>query len=294
MTGRPAIADIGHIALCTRDLDAAVFMATHVMGLREVERRDGWVYLTHGAEHHTLMYRAADEDAVDHLGLEAAGEEGLRAVRERVERRGLPIVSEGPLSPAVSDGFAFVGDGGFVYEVYTGVERRQPPFHATGVRPLRLGHVNLHPEDPDAARAFFEEVLDFRLSDTIAGQGYFLRCNSEHHGVALLRGRGTLHHHAWQVQGIGELSRLADLLDEHGIPLLWGPLRHGAGNNIAAYFAEPAGTVVELYADMEHIYDESSFEPRTWDAEDRRWYSRWSPGRPADFRSWGLAPAARP
>jgi catechol-2,3-dioxygenase len=294
MTTRPAIADIGHVALRTRDLDRAVFMATNVMGLREVERRDDWVYLTHGAEHHTLMYRAAAEDAVDHIGLEAAGEEGLATVRERVALRGLEVVSDGPLYPGVTDGFAFVGDGGFVYDVSTGVARDQPSFHPTGVRPQRLGHINLHPEDPDAARAFFEDVLDFRLSDTITGQGYFLRCNSEHHGVALLRGRGTLHHHAWQVESIADLGRLADLLDEQRIDLLWGPLRHGAGNNVAAYFAEPAGTVVEFYADMEHIYDEASFVPRTWDADDKRWYSRWSPGRPADFRSFGLKPAARP
>jgi catechol 2,3-dioxygenase len=105
-----------------------------------------------------------------------------------------------------------------------------------GVLPDRLGHFTLHPKDPEAVRDFLIRVLDFRLTDIIAGDGYFLRCNSDHDGLGLFEGPGTLHHHAWKVQSDAELGRLADLLDQHRLRLLWGPVRHGAGNNIAAYF----------------------------------------------------------
>jgi catechol-2,3-dioxygenase len=284
---------IGHLAVGVRDLDAAVHCATHVMGMRESERRDGCAYLTLGREHHSLQYLAAGDDALDHLGLEAAGPEGLATVRARVAEHGLEVVSETPLDAGLADGFAFRGPDGVVYEVYVGMEGGQPPFAPTGVRPSRIGHFTMHATDPEAVRDFLVAVLGFRLSDTIAGDGYFLRCNSEHHGIGLFRGPiDKLHHTGWLVQSIGELGRLGDVLDEQGQRLVWGPLRHGAGNNIAAYFVEPAGSVVEYYADMEHILDEGSFAPRTWDGNDPGWYSRWSPGRPEGFRAHGLAPRA--
>jgi catechol-2,3-dioxygenase len=289
----PVIATVGHVALRSREIDLAVQRATSVMGLRESERDGDTVYLTHGRRHHSLQYIAADQDAVDHIGLEAAGEWALDEIRRRVRSLELQIVSDRPLDRAISDGFAFIGPEGFTYEVYAGMPDTEPAFCPTGVRPSRLGHVTLNTPNPAVHRDFFVEVLDFRLTDVIDGEGFFLRCNAEHHGVGLLRGDGVLHHHAWQVTSIADLARLGDILDEQGDRLLWGPLRHGAGNNIAAYFTEPAGTVVEYYTDMEHIYNEASFAPRTWKAIDERWYALWTPGRPDDFRAHGLPPASR-
>jgi catechol 2,3-dioxygenase len=290
----PVIDRLGHLAIRVRDLDAAVREAIEVMGMREVRRDGDGVHLRLGDEHHALQYIAAEEDALDHLGLQAAGPAGLEEVRARVAAEGLAVVGDGVLDRhGLGDGFAFVGPDGVTYEVYVTMERGQAPYHPTGVRPTRLGHVTMHPQDPPAVCAFLQRVLGFRLSDTVGTDGFFLRCTSEHHGIALFRGRGTLHHHAWECQSLGELGRLADLLGEQRRRLLWGPIRHGVGNNIAAYFLEPAGSVVEYYADMEHIYDEATFQPRVWDADDPWWWSRWAQQRPDGFRDHGLVPVAR-
>jgi len=291
----PRVIDrIGHLALRVRDLDAAVAVATEVMGMRVSQREGGCVYLTLGDEHHSLQYIASDENGLDHIGLEAAGPAGLDAVRRRVAGEGLRVVGDGPLDAGIADGFAFLGPDGVAYEIYTGMDRGEPPFTPSGVRPERIGHFTMHARDPEATRDFLERVLGFRLSDTITGEGYFLRCNAEHHGIGLFAGRGTLHHTGWLVQGIADLGRLGDVLDERGERLLWGPVRHGAGRNIAAYFAEPAGSVVELYTDMEMFLDEATFRPRTWDGSDPGWYTRWAPGRPEGFRAYGVAPRVFP
>jgi catechol 2,3-dioxygenase len=284
---------IGHLAIRTCALEQAVHAATHLMGMRETERRDGCVYLTLGREHHSLQYIEDDRDTLDHLGLEAAGPEALATIRSRVEREGLEIVNDLPLDAGVAEGFAFVGPDDVVYEIYSGMAGDEPAYLPTGVRPVRLGHLTLHTEEPERVRDFLAGVLGFGLSDVVRGEGYFLRCNAEHHGFGLLRGPAKLHHHGWAVQSVADLAQLGDLLDEQGSHLLWGPLRHGAGNNIAAYFAEPAGSVVEFYADMEQILNDGSFQPRTWESDDPRWYSRWSPGRPEGFRAYGVRPRAR-
>ncbi|MCY1250533.1 hypothetical protein D9M72_641810 [compost metagenome] len=78
-------------------------------------------------------------------------------------------------------------------------------------------------------------------------------------------------------------------MNKLGRELIWGPVRHGAGNNIAAYFVEPSGNVIELYTDLEQIYD-STRPPVVW-GEDENWYNMWSNYRPVNFRAHGLMPA---
>jgi catechol 2,3-dioxygenase len=281
---------MNHIALRVRDLNAALLLATRVLGMHEVGRDDRWTYLTCNSSHHVLQYAADNVDAVDHIALTAAGPDALAAVRARVSAVGLKVVSDRPLEPGFSDGFAFVAPDGFCYEVGIGMAEREAPYLHTGVRPSHFGHVNLHVPDVDSAVAFLRDVLDFRISDVVEGRGVFLRCNSEHHAIAYLEGRGVLHHHAWAVPAIGDLSRLGDVLDDLGDTLLWGPLRHGAGNNIAVYLAEPSGAVVEVYAEMEEIRDDFGFRARRWRNDDPRWWSRWSKIRGEGFHEYGLPP----
>jgi catechol-2,3-dioxygenase len=99
-----------------------------------------------------------------------------------------------------------------------------------------------------------------------------------------------LHHYAFEVATLQELGLLGDVLDRDGGRYVWGPGRHGAGDNIAAYHLDPAGFMVEHYADMQLIFDDG-WEPRTWAADDERalnvWGPRW-PGDPGQF-SIGLA-----
>jgi hypothetical protein len=98
------------------------------------------------------------------------------------------------------------------------------------------------------------------------------------------------------VQSIADLARLGDRVHEYGQFLLWGPVRHGVGNNIAAYFADPCGVVVEYYTDMQKIYNDSDYEPIVWGDE---WRSLWMQTtatefrRPHKFRAWPRRDDAR-
>lgn len=289
----PVISAMSHVAFRVRDLDRALETVTTLLGMREVARDGEWTHLTCNSAHHVLQYAAGDADGVDHIAMTAAGADGLAQVRERVARSGLEVVSHEPIGVGFADGLAFVGPCGFVYEVGISMAGGEPPYVPSGVRPTHFGHVNLHVPNVASAATFLQEVLDFRISDVIEGRGVFLRCNPEHHAIALLEGRGVLHHHAWAVPGVGDLSRIADMLDDIGETLIWGPLRHGAGDNIAIYFAEPSGAVIEVYAEMEAILDESAFMHRTWSNEDARWWSRWTKMRDAGFHEFGLPPASR-
>jgi catechol 2,3-dioxygenase len=285
------ISTMGHLSLQTTHLEESVFDATQVLGLRETARVGDTVYLAAANVHHELSYTRSLLDAVDHIGLVAASESALLEIRSRVELRGLEIVSETCLCDGIETGFAFVGPENYVFEIYLGMS--SIPALPAFAGPDRFGHINLHPQDVESMRAFLMEVLDFRISDVVGDDfAYFLRCNADHHGIALISGRGSLHHHAWQTQSIADLGRLGDRLDALGRRLIWGPVRHGAGHNIAAYFVEAAGDVIELYTDLEQIYEDER-PPGLWEASDGRWFNRWGVYNGQDFRSHGIFPAPR-
>ena len=282
-----AISSIGFLTLETSDFDATLETACGILGLRETKRLGQTAYLAAGAVHHEIIYRAGLRNAVGHISLEARDPDAIEQIRGRVIEAGLRIHSESPLEEGVAEAMSFVGPDGFVFEVYAGLAERATSLPMFG--PDRYGHINLHPTNAIQMRDFLIDVLDFRVSDAIGSTGFFLRCNSDHHGIALLEGRGSLHHHAWETQSIADLGRLADRLDQAGRQLLWGPVRHGAGNNIAAYFEEPTGCVVELYCDLEQIYDDRRPQVE-WSPDDQRWFNRWSDYRPTDFRRFGVPP----
>lgn len=272
---------IGHVALQVPDLEASVAWATTVMGLREVARESGTAYLTHGGVHHSLLYREAAEGALDHIALEARDERALHELREVLARHGVEVVSERPEEPGIEHAIRFMGPDGHLFEVYSGMAEDQPRHTGRGVQPRRFGHPMLKCEDTRSTREFLERVLGFRLSDDV-GEGtlLFLRCNADHHGIGLTRGGDGLHHYAWEVESLAALGQLGDVLERNGGRFLWGPGRHGAGGNLFTYHLDPAGCVVEYYADLIKIYDEAGYRPGRWAMSDYRFANLWGPGIP--------------
>ena len=50
--------------------------------------------------------------------------------------------------------------------------------------------------------------------------------------------------------------------------LIWGPLRHGAGHNVAFYVYDYTGTIVEYSAEEEIILNDGNYVPRSWPVTD--------------------------
>lgn len=283
------VSEVGPVSIRTTDLAKSVSDAQQVLGLRETQRSGGIAYMSAANVHHELTYVESDMNGVDLLGMIAPNGDALKEIRRRVADEGFAMISETPTLDGVEDAFSFIGPEGFGFEVSIGLANNQAP--SLGFGPNRLGHINFHPQDHHGMVQFLGKVFDFRISDKIgtgASAGYFLRCNTEHHGIAVLKGAGTFHHHAWEAQSVAELTKLGDRLAVLGYELLWGPVRHGAGNNIACYYQEHSGNVVELYTDIEQIYDDNR-EPVEW-ADGEVWWNQWNNYLPEGFRQRGLLP----
>ncbi|GAA1635014.1 MULTISPECIES: VOC family protein [Brevibacterium] len=287
MTAQGSISEIGYVSLLTRDLHASISNAVDVFGLVETESTAKKAFLTAQNKHHELVYTQSDQDAVDHQGLVVENSAELEAIRAKVDRGGYTIVSEQPIEDHIEEGFAFVGPEGFTWQIYT--EKLDYSMLKRGTTaPDRLGHTNIQVLDAPAQTEFFKDVFNFAVSDQIGNEHFFLRCNNDHHGVAIFTSNKTgIHHHAWQAGNVYDLVRLGDRLARRGARLAWGPVRHGAGDNVAVYYVEPTGAVIEYYCDMETIRDKDR-PARHWDPDDLYWINQWDGQVPADILDHGI------
>jgi catechol 2,3-dioxygenase len=275
---------MAHVALGVPDIEASVGWATTVMGMREVERVDGVSYLTHSDCHHSLQLIAAERSALDHIAMEAHDEDALERLVVRLREAGATIVSERPQERGIERAVRFLGPEGHLIEVFTGMEQAGPIHTGRGVQPRKFGHPTLTCADIGPTRSFFEEVLEFRISDEI-GDGVlaFLRCSVDHHGLGLQKGEPGLNHYAWEVESLAILGQLGETLARNDGRFIWGPGRHGAGHNLFTYHFDPAGCVVEYYADLYQVWDERSYVPGKWSLDDHRGENLWGPGTPPEL-----------
>ena len=143
----------------------------------------------------------------------------------------------------------------------------------------RIGHVGMYVRDLERSARFYTEVLGFQVTDAIPpgnlpGGAVFLRCNTDHHALALFGATedhpaGTgLHHIAMEVATLDEIVRIREHLRERQIPInLDG--RRGAGVQLVVEFRDPDGHMMEIYWGIDQVGSEGIARPE----------DQWKPAR---------------
>jgi len=157
-------------------------------------------------------------------------------------------------------------------------EQKVSPLQADRDRPIRLSHVVLNSADVDAAERFATAQLGFRVSDRTRHMT-FLRCNNVHHCVAYARaGYSSLNHVAFEMADVDGVMRGIGRLRDAGYPCVWGPGRHGPGNNVFGYFVGPHGGLIEYTSEVSEAGDDYKVgSPEDW---------KWPAGR---IDHWGVS-----
>ena len=134
----------------------------------------------------------------------------------------------------------------------------------------KIGHVVLNVSDLEAAVRFYTEVLGLQISDRypdtmVPGGMVFMRCNTDHHGVALVGGaskleRSSLNHFAFEVASPDEVFRARAWLRSHNVPIVFEGRRR-AGCQIAIEFRDPDGNSLEIYWGLDQIGTDGRARP---------------------------------
>jgi catechol 2,3-dioxygenase-like lactoylglutathione lyase family enzyme len=146
-----------------------------------------------------------------------------------------------------------------------------PPFAVQ-----KLGHVVVNVTDIEASKRFYTEVLGFKISDIYGGDKMpggmvFLRCNGDHHCLALIGGlpaegevKRTLHHIAFELATLDEVFRARDHLQTYGAKIVFEGRRR-AGCQVSVEFLDPDGHHLELFWGVDQIgYDGRSRPEEEW------------------------------
>ena len=150
------------------------------------------------------------------------------------------------------------------------LKRMTPPkgmeFHIHNV-----GHVVLQVTDLERSTEFYTKVLGFKVSDVYAedmmpGGMVFLRCNTDHHCLALVgAGDGQnnnreLHHLAFVVPALADVLRARDRLREYKAKIDFEGRRR-AGCQIAVEFCDPDNHSLEIYWGVEQVGSDGRVRP---------------------------------
>jgi catechol 2,3-dioxygenase-like lactoylglutathione lyase family enzyme len=154
----------------------------------------------------------------------------------------------------------------------------------------RLGHFGMNVDDLEACRAFYCDLLGFRVSDPediaanhpdgerlrrIANPNiYFLRHGTDHHSLVLFDRRVmhelsegrlppdmSVNQLTWQVGSLAELAGAIEMFKAHGVPI-HRVGRDMPGSNWHVYPFDPEGHRNELYYGMEQIGWNGASKPR--------------------------------
>jgi len=240
------------------------------------------------ADPYILRLRRTDAARMDLVSFAVPTPEDVDAYAVHLRAAGAQIVQEpGEIAglPGGGYGLRLFDIEGRTVEIASSVEQ----VSARELRerewlPGKLSHVVLNTPDLEGLTDWYCRTLGLRLSDRLADLMCFLAADSPwHHTLAIARGtHATINHIAYETRGIDEYLRASGRLMRAGEECVWGPGRHGPGDNTFAYFTDRSGYVAEYTTALQYIEDWSVWQPRV------------HPTIPEWSDQWGTACARKP
>jgi catechol 2,3-dioxygenase len=140
----PTTHTLGHVHLRVRDVDRSVAFYTAVLDLAVTERDGRYAFLSWGDRHHDVALQGVGEDApgpgrgvgLYHAAVEVEDWATLRAVRDRLEERGVAVSA---VDHGISEALYFDDPDGNGLEVYRDTRAERDREHWNGrTAPLDL------------------------------------------------------------------------------------------------------------------------------------------------------------
>jgi catechol-2,3-dioxygenase len=253
------VTKLAHVGLSAIDLSKQAEFYNDRWGLEPVDEHGGEIFFrAEGPAHHVLSLHEAGSAGMHHVALEVATTAEVDQAYDELLGKGIEIITPPTqgLEPGVARMFRFKDPEGNTVELIAGVDQIQEPYGLRDVKPQDLNHVVFECADRVGMEAFYRDTLGFKLTDQLADLMTFWRCNANHHSIAFIasrHGATGLNHAAFELKDWEAWIKAVYYAGERGIPRMWGPGRHLAGNNLFSYYKDPESNTVEYTAEVEQI-----------------------------------------
>jgi len=286
---------LAHIGLWTTDVTAQARFYRQVMGFdllaakpgtsgQELEFENANVFLSLGDEGPCLglfndtrpgasnMHVPTPRTRLHHMAFEVGTNAELAAFAARLKQSGVELtLKERDDYSEMGDTLWFNDPDGNRIGISVAPDNALTPLPAmsrerrTLQRPRSLQHLALQTTRLEAMVEFYTEALGFDISDWLLRECAWLRCNDDHHTIMLIKGNQDVDHIGYSIAPGPEVLAWADYLAHERTPILWGPGRHGAGNDLFLRFADAEGAHIELSSELQQYHDcEATTPPRLW------------------------------
>jgi catechol-2,3-dioxygenase len=298
---------LGHATFTTPDLEKQIDYWSQVVGLSVVAKgKDSCMLATSMGQECINLERAPEKGFLRRLAFQVKPDSDLGELTSTLRSFGVQSERRTDISPNIREAIAFTDPKGTLIEVYADCSFAPEDGNIGVISPVKFGHVAYRVNDPQKLTKFYCEVLGFRVSDWIGDHFSFLRCGVDHHTINFVRfDDERLHHIAFELRDWGSLHDACDFLTRKKIQLVWGPLRHIVGHNLAAYHLNSDDIRVELFAELDQMKDEELgyWEPRPWHEErplrpkvwpKDTWRSAWGFGSFGNIPNYPFSPDTEP
>lgn len=259
---RPLVQRLGYVAVETANPAGVVEDAINIVGARVIEETDDRIILSANSRRAEFVVYKAASSALRRIGLETIDADAVDEIERRAIAAGLKLLSKTPSLPFIEKSVTIEGSEGHVYEAHTPVPMDQPlRYHGPGVHPKCVDHINLTALDPQSWAEEMNAVFGLLLSERTTGYelNWMRGADGRHHTLACVKSVGPgIHHLSWEFNSFQDFKNLGDAMIPESRRLVWGPGRHGAGENLFLYFRDKGDFLIECIAEMEVIYDENA------------------------------------
>jgi 2,3-dihydroxybiphenyl 1,2-dioxygenase len=279
---------LGYVGVRCKSLEDWASYGQNFLGLQRIDKSRASMAFRMDDRKQRLVVDADGGQGIGFFGWEVTDGAAIDAIGAKLEKHGTKV-ARGSRALAderhVKDLIVASDPAGNRLEFFHGAATASDPFrpgrNISGFRtgPLGMGHVVMHFERLADVMPFYQDILEFKLSDYWVRPfpGYFFHVNPRHHSFAMMEtGKNMVHHLMVELYSFDDVGQGYDLAlgDPEKIAVTLG--RHSGDYMTSFYTYNPSGFMVEYGWGGQCIDDatwkpfERELGPSLW-GHDRKW-----------------------
>jgi catechol 2,3-dioxygenase len=311
------LAHLAHVEVYTDKFEESLDFFTRVYGLKMSAQQGGSAYLRgwDDYEFHSMKLTKHETTGIGHVAYRVSSPEALERRVAAIEASEYKVHGWNDGDLGHGRAFRFEDPFGHIFELYWDTVKYEAPpddrsalknlssrFHAQGVSPRRIDHVNLLGEDVREFKRFVDTCLGIRVTEYIQldnGRmgGCWFSCNNKTYDLVCSEerggGMGRLHHVTYATDQREDILRAADIYLENGVHIETGPHKHAIQGSFFLYAWEPAGNRIELANAGARLMLDPDWEPVVWTEADRKKGQAWGLKTIETFHTHGTPPVPK-
>lgn len=257
---------LNHLEIESRDPKRLAEFYSNVMDMK-IHMLTNQKFLCEGSGR-KIIIKTGKNNTLGYAGMVCKNEENLERYKEFLK------INKCEINDFVSD---FYQSGSFSLQdpdnnmICFGIQKKENNIFTKGIY-APLQHLTFASKDVERFQKFYQRKLGFQVTDrVIKSTGELATCfttsNHEHHTIACFKSsKNGMDHHSYEAGEWNNIKTWCDHFAQNNVKLMWGPGRHGPGNNLFVFIEDIDGNWIEISAELETVIGRP---PKNWPQEER-------------------------